>query len=86
MAARAYEFRPSREKIGKIYKMIATYMFGGYEMLKLFAANSKGNILQKQRILESVITKESIQTQKKMLESKQKIDIRDWFLKQREGS
>lgn len=60
-------------------RMIATFMFGGYEMLKTYVKFSKGNELQKQRILESVITKESIQAHKEKITAHQTVDVVEWW-------
>lgn len=66
-------------------KMIAMYMVGGYDLLKLFTQYAKGNPMQKQRILESVISKESVLDQRKMLKAKQVIDIKEWCAKQKQS-
>lgn len=62
-------------------RMIATYMAGDYQLLKLFTENAKGNPSAKQRLMESVITNKDVIAHKEMLGKKQKIDIREWFSK-----
>lgn len=62
-------------------KMIATFLFSDYEFLKLFSTHHRGNESQKQKILESVITKSSIIAQREMLVKKRVVDITTWFRK-----
>lgn len=60
-------------------KMIATYIFGDYDLLKLYTEHHRGTPFQKRRIMEDVITQESINAHKAMIDKKKKVDIREWF-------
>lgn len=60
-------------------KMIAAFLFSDYEFLKLFTENHRGNPIQKQKIMESVIGNASIIDHREMLIKKRVISIQDWW-------
>ena len=65
-------------------KGIATFCFSDYSFLKLFFEHSKGTSLQKQKILEGIITNASILDHRERLVANRKIEIIDWWRQQKE--
>ena len=60
-------------------RMLATYLFGGYSLLKLFTAHAKGSETQKRRLMESVITNPTCIAHRQQIEKKQVVSIQDWW-------
>jgi glycosyltransferase involved in cell wall biosynthesis len=62
-------------------KTIAAYMYGGVDFAKLFVKHHKGSPDQKERILNSVITNSSCIDHRRVIKSKQKLSIQEWWAK-----
>ena len=60
-------------------RMIATYMFGGEEMLRTFAKYSKGSDEGKKKILDNVLANESIKKHKVSISQYQTVDLISWW-------